>query len=280
MIHEGIWKCPTPWISKHVSEIVQRDLQATCSIIKTSRNNLQSCASVNHLSDISQSFFGNVKIWGLDTQIWFWILWQSSYRLGTMTIGACYTSSKSSKLFAGEIMVCPVLFAPLKAVEVRSSVVLLPCVLGSMAYLPQWSHREPSIKLGFLERSKTKFRGNASSDQIRKSCCCLCSLRNFNKMLTKGRIRQGSVDGSHMDVPWSVSHPVRRDCKFCLWLKLQTERLFFIHSLLILLWFWFIFFSQVLHRWSCQSRCLGVSVCSEWPIFCTCLQKVSTKIRS
>lgn len=37
----------------------------------------------------------HVKIWGLDTQIWFWILWQSSYRLGTMTIGPCYTSSKS-----------------------------------------------------------------------------------------------------------------------------------------------------------------------------------------
>ncbi len=46
-------------------------------------------------------------------------------------------------------------------------------------------------------------------------------------MLTKGRIRQGSVDGSHMDVPWSWSYPVYRDCNFFLWLKLQTERSIF-----------------------------------------------------
>ena len=51
-------------------------------------------------------------------------------------------------------MLYPALFAPLKAVEVRSSVVLLPCVLGSMAYLPQYSHREPSIKLGFWKGSR------------------------------------------------------------------------------------------------------------------------------
>ncbi len=107
-----IWKCPTiyPESQKMYQKSCAEILQATCSIIKTSRNNFQSCGSVNHLdpmvpmqwnvSSIFKHQAPNVKIWGLDTQIWFWILWQSSYRLGTMTIGACFTSRKS---FCGKV---------------------------------------------------------------------------------------------------------------------------------------------------------------------------------
>ena len=226
----------------------------------------------------------HVKIWGLDTQIWFWILWQSSYRLGTMTIGACYTSSKSflrttkSRNFSPEKSWFAQFCSPLQAVEVRSSVVLLPCVLGSMAYLPQYSHREPSIKLGFWKgrRQSLEAKPQLIKSENHVAAC--------DPLETSTRCWQRE-EFVRMEVIWTFLDPYRvlyiTIASFVFDWSFKQNVCFLKNSLLlILLWFWFIFLSQMLHRWSCQSRRLGVSLCSEWPIFCTCLHNVSTKTRS
>lgn len=304
MIHEGIiWKCATPWISKHVryQKSCTEILQATCSIIKTSRNNLQSCASVNHLDPIwfpvecfASSIFklqiclaleiscknlrsGHADLI-LDPLAKLVPSWHYDYWAVLHVKQVVFADHQKSKLFAGEIMVCPVLFAPLKAVEVRSSVVLLPCVLGSMAYLPQYSHREPSIKLGFWKgrRQSLEAKPQLIKSENHVAAC--------DPLETSTRCWQRE-EFVRMEVTWTFLDPYRvlyiTIASFVFDWSFKQNVCFLKNSLLlILLWFWFIFLSQMLHRWSCQSRRLGVSLCSEWPIFCTCLHNVSTKTRS